>query len=493
MAADPRPSRWQHPALLFLLLWAALVLVHWPLLRLPYLWDEAYFVTIARDLMLSGDPIPSSVPSNGHPPLVFAYLAAAWKLFGYQPLVTRVAMLAWAAFGLAELFQLARRLGGLPLALAVVACVAVYPVYFAQSSLAHLDLPAAALTIAAFRRYLDRRTAAAAALFALAALAKETAIFAPLLLALLEFRRGRRKASVLLVAPASALLAVWFAYHWTRTGYAFGNPQFFHENVVATLNPLWILAALATRLWHLIGHMNLWALTVPALWLWWRRRRPADPMLDEFVAAVVLLAIGFGVALSLLGGALLARYLLPVVPLILCGGLALIQRATRRLAPVTVAAVLLFWAANYLPPLLPTAVEDSLAYRDSVVLQQRAAELLSAYRGRSVLASWPLPNLMARPYLGYTSAPMPVREISNLTTDEVQAARAGPRFDVALLMEHRQPTLIDALPWTATLRARLGRRQLLSPEAAAELLGGRVVQRERRGPASFVLIEFAGP
>ena len=32
-------------------------------------------------------------------------------------------------------------------------------------------------------------------------------------------------------------LALWYAYHYARTGYVFGNPEFFRYNVAATLNP----------------------------------------------------------------------------------------------------------------------------------------------------------------------------------------------------------------------------------------------------------------
>src|SRR5262250_1882560 len=61
-----------------------LIAAHFPLLRLPYFWDEAgYYVPAARDLM-AGSLIPHSTPSNAHPPLVLAWLAASWKLLGFH-------------------------------------------------------------------------------------------------------------------------------------------------------------------------------------------------------------------------------------------------------------------------------------------------------------------------------------------------------------------------------------------------------------------------
>src|SRR5712692_6839805 len=93
--SDPTSSAWAVQLLLFSLFFVGLMLLHAPLLRLPYFWDEAgYYIPAARDLFLTGTLIPHSTPSNAHPPLLMAWLALAWRLAGYSPLVTRTAMLA---------------------------------------------------------------------------------------------------------------------------------------------------------------------------------------------------------------------------------------------------------------------------------------------------------------------------------------------------------------------------------------------------------------
>ena len=75
------------------------------------------------------------------------YLAVCWKLFGYAPLITRLAMLFIAAFALVQVYRLAEELAGTAVAAGATICFAVYPVFFAQSSLAHSDLPATGLTL----------------------------------------------------------------------------------------------------------------------------------------------------------------------------------------------------------------------------------------------------------------------------------------------------------------------------------------------------------
>ena len=265
--------RWSdaYPALVFALVFVFIFLLHVPLLQLPYFWDEAgYYVPAARDLLLTGSLIPHSTVSNAHPPLVMAWLALWWKVVGFAPLVTRTAMLLIAAFSLLGLFRLAERVVNRKVAVASTLCTALYPVFFAQSSLAQVDLASAGLTFWALSAYVEGQAVATVVWFTFAALAKETAILAPMALAGWEvigwlsrktsprslwrdFENGRnglessaesfRRVALLLI-PALPL-ALWYAYHYAHTGYVFGNPEFFRYNVAATLSPARFLLALA--------------------------------------------------------------------------------------------------------------------------------------------------------------------------------------------------------------------------------------------------------
>src|SRR5271170_3757633 len=189
---NPQPALGlrNQPALVFAIIFVSIFLLHAPLLQLPYFWDEAgYYVAAARDLLLTGSLIPHTTVSNAHPPLVMAWVALWWKCAGYAPLVTRSAMLVVAAFSLLGVFRLAQRVANTEVAIASTLCTALYPVFFAQSSLAQVDLAAAGLTFWALCAYLEDRPIATAAWFSLAVLAKETAILAPAALAAWEVLR----------------------------------------------------------------------------------------------------------------------------------------------------------------------------------------------------------------------------------------------------------------------------------------------------------------
>jgi hypothetical protein len=255
--------------------------LHAPLLRLPYFWDEAgYYVPAARDLFLHGSLIPQSSVSNAHPPLVMAYLALWWKLAGFAPVVTRTAMLLFASFSLLGLFRLAETVANRQVAIATTLLTAVYPVFFAQSSLVHLDLAAAGLTFWGLYAYMKGKGWEMALWLSLASLTKETAILAPLALLVWDFgsrlarfkdgnewrlRFRRRLRNPLLLLVPLGPLAAWYAYHYSRTGFVFGNPEFFRYNVEATVHPLRVGLALLVRLWQTFGYFHLLLLTLAML------------------------------------------------------------------------------------------------------------------------------------------------------------------------------------------------------------------------------------
>ena len=51
-------------------------------------------------------------------------------------------------------------------------------------------------------------------------------------------------------------------YHHYKTGYFLGNPEYLRYNLGATLTPLRVALAMLIRLWHLLGYLNLFVLTI---------------------------------------------------------------------------------------------------------------------------------------------------------------------------------------------------------------------------------------
>ena len=490
--------------------------LHSSLLRLPYFWDEAgYYIPAARDLLLSGSLIPHTTVSNAHPPLVMAYLAVAWKLAGYAPLVTRTAMLLVAAFTLLGVFRLAIAVANREVAWAAMACTAMYPVFFAQSSLGHVDLAAAGLTFWALAAYVEDRRWPSVLWFCAAVLAKETAILAPFALfgwevvcGLLAKRtkwKGAclfpfRRSSMLLLSPALVLL-LWYSYHYAHTGYVFGNPEFFRYNVEDTLNPLRVAITLIMRLWQVAGYMNLFLLTfagVSALWFPALHDdegdRPRISFAVQFAFAAVVL--GYVLAMAFVGGAVLARYMLPAVPLVIIVLVSTLWRRIRFWRLVIGIVIVGFVIGLVINPPYGFPPEDNLAYRDYIVLHQQAENFLEArYPMSRVLTAWPASDEITRTYLGYVTRPMHVVRIEDFSAEQVMsAAEQSSSFDVALVFSTKYEPAHSLLQhwqrWQQWKMRFFGYHRDVPPEAAAQILGGRIVYRDERNNQWVGVIEM---
>ena len=496
-----------HSAWLFIILVAIQFLLHAPLLRLPYFWDEAgYYVPAARDLFLTGSLIPHTTPSNAHPPLVLAYLALWWKIAGFAPEVTRTAMLMLSTFCLLGVFRLAKSVANYGVAFVATALVAVYPVFFAQSSLVHLDMAGAGLTLWGLDAYCRKRLATAALWFSLAALAKETAILTPLALLAWEvlssaLRRDSRALGRFVLLLPLLPLAAWYGYHDMQTGIVFGNAEFFRYNIAATLNPLRVVLALGLRLWQTFGYLHLYLLTMAMLFAMWKRplsvagiERPRISVDVQY--AFLAVTIAYLIFMSCVGGAVLARYMLPVTPLVILVWVSTLWRRVAAWRWVTAIIGLAFVAAWFVNPPYGFSPEDNLAYRDYILLHQKAEKFLEArYPMARVLTAWPASDELSRSYLGYVTRPMQVVRIENFSAEQLMpAADLRSHFDLALVFstKYEPPhALLEHWRWWLDLKERFFDYHLdVPPEIAAQILGGKIIYIENRKGQWIAVIEM---
>jgi 4-amino-4-deoxy-L-arabinose transferase-like glycosyltransferase len=505
------------PALRFWLLWlvffAAELASHWPLLHLPYYWDEAgYYIPAAYDFFRTGTVIPFSTLTNAHPPGLSLYLAAAWKLFGFRPFVTRVAMCLAAALALTAVYRLVLdQLSSRAAAWATVCLVACYPVWFTQSSLAQADTLAAVGTlwglVFALRR--PAMSAKAALCFILAALTKEIAIILPLTLAGSEavvlLRQRSRSVDrawrrVLWLCLPVLPLAAWFAYHRWRTGFIFGNPEYLRYNAGTTLEAGRVVLALAQRTLHLTAHLNLFVPVLLALGSLLLPRIENRPRLEPGVLARIwVLLIVNGVVFSVLGGALLTRYLLPMYPFVLLLTVAAISARFRSWVWFPAVGAAAFLLALFLPPPYRIAPEDTLAYRNAIELEQGAIDYVAHnYPQSTVLTAWPVSDGLHKPELGYVTTPISVVPIDNFALPTLlNFSHEGKQYSSAIVFSTKYVPPGLALhwgPWGQREEQRyFGLYNDLSPELVAQLMHGRVVWEQHRGAQTAAVLRFEHP
>jgi hypothetical protein len=504
--------------MIFPVVFAALYASHFTLLRVPYYWDEAgYYVPAAWDFFRTGSLIPITTLSNAHPPLPSIYLALWWKASGFYPEVTREAVLMVAALGLLAVWRLAMQVNGSAfVAFWTVVLTGLYPIWFAQSSLAHADIFAAACTLWGLVYALPdrgRKPIVAALWFAAAALCKETAIVTPLALSAIflvsSFRglaslRPRLRREAAWLASCVLPLAGWYWWHYAKTGFLFGNPEYLRYNAQATLAPVRILAAFGHRLLHLTAHMNMFVpvlMTCAAMML--KPRADAEGCERAGVShgvlwRILLLLLFNALEFSVLGGALLTRYLLPMYPLVLLVAVVTFYRRVPWWHLLALGCAGAFIVGLFINPPYRFAPEDNLAYARVVRMHLAGiAQLTKLYKGATVLSAWPVTDELTRPELGYVKQPWDVYRLEDFTPEQIQRAAGEPeKYSAALVFstKYDPPVLGLSLgPKSEALDERyFGLHHDLPPEAIAQQLHGALVWRwEDKGQGQWIaLIRF---
>lgn len=495
---------------LFSIIFIGILILHAPLLRLPFFWDEAgYYVPAAWDLVHFHSVIPRTTMDSGHPPLSAAYLGLWLTLSGWKPAVARIAMLLMAAFALTNVYLLAQRVASRGVAVASTIATAVYPVFFAQSSLTHADITAAAFALWGIRLGVERRLWASQGAFILAVMSKEIAVVTPVALALWELffspeaKSWANKLQMAAIRFSPVLpYAGWILYHHHVTGRFIAGDAFYHYNVTTVVGPIRFMFALGLRLWYVLGFMNMLVLTAATAAAMWfpavkdngeERQRIAIPIQIQFL----FILLGNVIAFSLIGGALLTRYLLPVYALIIIIGMSTLRRRVARWEWPAALVVICFVLALFFDPPYRFAPEDNLTYKDYVELHVRAAHfLLQHEQGKTVLTAWPATDELTRTYAGYVSHPLPVVEVESFTPEEVFKARTmRPEYQVAYVFstKYDQPTWLDS-QWRDRLAARyFDYHKDLQPDVIANILGGRIVFLAREKAEWVAIIEMEQP
>ncbi len=418
--AAQRLVRAETLGILFLLFAAFTFLTRAPWVDLPCYWDECgYYLPAALDFF-HGSFIPRTVPASIHPPGLSAWLAAVWRVAGYRIEATRLAMLlvaaAAAVFSMLLAVELLRAARGMPAFLAA-GLVCISPVFFAQSLLAQPDLPAMLFTAMALWLFLRERIALAALACTALVLVKETGVVAPLVFGVWLVAERRRDAAWFM-APL-AVLAAWLVILHSSTGHWAGNAAFADYNLRYPLHPARFAVNLLRRIYYL-GFANLHWIGAFAILFAWR----TSPI---FRARGWRIASVFGVAhvlvVTLLGGATLERYLLPVLPILYTAMAAGLDCFPRRPRLICSAALICGLAVGiFVNPPYPFPYEDNLAWTDFVRLQSDAADTIGRrYSAARIVTLWPLTAELAQPELGYTHVPVQVDTLPDLSAATIAA------------------------------------------------------------------------
>ena len=281
-----------------------------------------------------------------------------------------------AAFLLA--IELCRDVPGKP-AFFAAALLFVSPLFFAQSLLAQLDAPAMLFTTLALLFFVQDHIRWSAAACVVLVLVKETGLALPLVLMVVAGLRAplaRRR----LVPALLGALGIWLIVLARDSGTWAGNQDFLWYNLYYPLHPIRLTLAFLRRVFYL-GFAHLHIIGIAAIVYACRRTRMFSSR--AWRVALVFSAVHV-VVVTALGGAVLERYLLPVMPVFYTAIAAALSTLTAfRGSPRSGALLLALAAGIYFNPPYSAPLEDNLAFVDYVEAPRRGSRLPGALVSRN--------------------------------------------------------------------------------------------------------------
>ena len=261
------------------------------------------------------------------------------------------------------------------------------------------------------------------------------------------------------------------------------------------------------RIWQLFGYFGLYLLTLAGLLAMFRPPRGLKETLNEtskkilngkvrlnekdggavraripfwVQGAFLPVLLAYLVFMSAVGGAVLARYMLPVVPLVILVLVSTVWRRARHWKLIVGAVAIAFVVGLFTNPPYGFSLEDNLAYRDYIVMHAEASRFLAMrYPGARVLTAWPASDELTRPWLGYVSEPFHVLRIEDFSAPQIDVAtRARQHFDVALVFSTKyqppHPLFENWDAWQHIKERFFGYHRDLPREEIALRLGGAI-------------------
>jgi hypothetical protein len=211
---------------------------------------------------------------------------------------------------------------------------------------------------------------------------------------------------------------------------------------------------------------------------------------------ILLLLLMNALLFSVLGGALLTRYLLPMYPLVLLVAVTTFYRRVRYWHTLAALSAVAFVLGLFTNPPYGFAPEDNLAYASVIRLHQAGIQQLNArYPESTVLSAWPVTDELTRPELGYLKQPFSVVPIEDFTAEQIaRAAQEPEKYSSALVFSTKydppSPLFTLGSKSKAMDERYFGLHHDLLPEEIARELHGDLMWKQEDHGQWIALIRF---
>jgi len=405
-------------------------IIWYPSRNLPYFWDSAgYIINSARQIFdVNFGSLVTDFSAYSHPPLLQILLALSWKLFGQTIQVSHILMFFFLPILLTSTYFLGKKAGNWQVGLAAAVVVATIPVVLSEYGIIYVDLPEAALITAALTLWVYKKYWQASILLTLGLLMKFIGlIIIPVMLAYMVFQPKKDRKlhySLSLLLPIF-MLALWFWYHFSQTGWWLVKPgvmeRFPERNLEYYLQ---LIKYIITTMFWRQGSWLMTTFGMTALIYLVSVKKLKTIILNPLHQSLILYVLGT-IGFFLIATEFFIRYIIFIFPVISIIWLSLIFKALgdKRYFYLTVMFIASAYIFNWHPKIPPTTIYEfapptNMAYKDMIALGEKTAKFISGkYSDATVYGSFPQSYELTQPHQGYISKPVKFAECDKFTID----------------------------------------------------------------------------
>jgi len=273
-------------------------------------------------------------------------------------------------------------------------------------------------------------------------------------------------------------LGAWLVVLKGATGHWLGNSEFAEYNLRYPLNPLRFGFAMARRIYYLLIGSGHFIGTLAVIWAW--RRMPS--LRNRSWRITTAVATAHLLTVTALGGAVLERYLVPVIPLLYIAFAISLRALSPRARAIALMGLLVCLAvANFVNPPYPFPFENNLAFVHFVGLEEKAASAVEQMPG-VVATAFPMADALRRPEFGFITQRRRLIELKDFKAESI-AGLENPRPDVMVVFntEWDPLHLLGNRFVRSMMRTYYGYEPSLTPQEIAQKLSLRVVRSWESG------------
>jgi len=390
-----------------------------PFVNLPFWWDEMNHLDGALKIYQNNFN-PFIEWWSYKPPLIFETVALGYSFFGFSRAVPRLIVISFAFVALYFTFLLGKKLYNKQVGFFASILLFFFPLFFAQSSLFHTDLPIAALSLIVFYCYLSKKKIGYFVSGSLIVLTKETGVLVIFAVLAYEIFKDFKKTlfrqlivNFLFLSSPLLFFFDWLLLNRLYLGWYLWSYNVDYFSFASFLNLKKLITILDFTFWQNFQSLLVIILMMGFILSFFSKQLKQWLIKKELALFLLLTAGGL---IFFWWGPFLPRYLLFVYPLFFIVSAASISFfiKNRYFLLLFLIVVINLFILNWRTDFVIWGGEINLNYvRATRVHRQMARYIEQNWSNYEIVTVWPMGSELSLPEMGYLVRPQRVHYLES--------------------------------------------------------------------------------